>query len=112
METAAAISLHFVSIRTAFQCPPSPCPQSTLKSGENQSLIDELNGTVATLRDSERERVLERIADLFAAGARGYSGELIALFDDVLQKLSADIEERRGQDLPAGWQISTTLPPG
>jgi uncharacterized protein (DUF2336 family) len=62
------------------------------KSGENQSLIDELNSTVATLRDTERERVLERIADLFAAGARGYSGELIALFDDVLQKLSADIE--------------------
>jgi len=36
--------------------------------------------------------MLERITDLFAAGSRGYSGEQIALFDDVLQKLSADIE--------------------
>ena len=63
-----------------------------LKSGENQSLIDELNGAVEILGDNHRERILERVADLFAAGARGYSSDLIALFDDVLQKLAADIE--------------------
>jgi uncharacterized protein (DUF2336 family) len=55
-------------------------------------LIDELNGAVEILGDNHRERILERVADLFAAGARGYSSDLIALFDDVLQKLAADIE--------------------
>ena len=40
----------------------------------------------------QRLRILERVADLFAAGSRGYSGDQVALFDDVLQKLSADIE--------------------
>ncbi len=62
------------------------------KSAENQSLIDELNGAVASGGDGQRRRILERIADLFAAGSRGYSSEQIALFDDVLQKLAADIE--------------------
>ncbi len=32
------------------------------------------------------------MADLFAAGARGYSSEQVDLFDDVLQELCADIE--------------------
>jgi uncharacterized protein (DUF2336 family) len=63
-----------------------------LEQQDNQSLIDELNEAVATKGDDERQRILERIADLFAAGSRGYSGAQIALFDDVLQKLSADIE--------------------
>ena len=58
---------------------------------QTQSLIDELNVALASGED-ERKRILERVADLFAAGARGYSGQQIALFDDVLQKLCADIE--------------------
>jgi len=65
---------------------------ANLKRDENQSLIDELNEAVATGGDSERRRILERLADLFAAGSRGYSSEQIALFDEVLQKLCADIE--------------------
>ncbi len=62
------------------------------KSPENQSLIDELNSAVASADDKQRLKTLERVADLFAAGARGYSSDQIALFDDALQKLSADIE--------------------
>jgi uncharacterized protein (DUF2336 family) len=58
---------------------------------QTQSLIDELNAALAS-GEHERRRILERVADLFAAGARGYSTEQIALFDDVLQKLCADIE--------------------
>lgn len=58
---------------------------------QTQSLIDELNAALASGED-ERKRILERVADLFAAGARGYSGQQIALFDDVLQKLCTDIE--------------------
>ena len=59
---------------------------------DNQSLIDELNAVLATGGDSERRRILERVADLFAAGSRGYSSKQIDLFDDVLRKLCADIE--------------------
>ena len=59
---------------------------------ETQSLIDELNDVVAAGDASERKRILERVADLFAAGSRGYSSQQVALFDDVLQKLCADIE--------------------
>jgi uncharacterized protein (DUF2336 family) len=59
---------------------------------ETQSLIDELNAALETGGQDERKRILERVAELFAAGSRGYSGKQIALFDDVLQKLCADIE--------------------
>ena len=59
---------------------------------KSPSLIDELNDAVATGGDKERQRILERVADLFAADAHGYAGDQIALFDDVLQRLSADIE--------------------
>jgi uncharacterized protein (DUF2336 family) len=73
--------------------PPAATPKRNAKCGGNQSLIDELNDAIATGGgDKERQRILERIADLFAAGSRGYSSDQIALFDDVLQKLSADIE--------------------
>ncbi len=59
---------------------------------ENQSLIDELNSAVATGSEKQRLRILERVTDLFAAGSRGYSFDQIALFDDVLQALAAEIE--------------------
>ena len=62
------------------------------KHHDNHSLIDELNAALASGGDDERRRILERVADLFAAGSRGYSTQQIALFDDVLQKLCADIE--------------------
>ena len=61
---------------------------------ENRSLIDELNSAVATGGKKQRQRILERVTDLFAAGSRGYSGDQIALFDDVLQRLSDEIETK------------------
>jgi uncharacterized protein (DUF2336 family) len=66
--------------------------EKKLQRPECQSLIDELNDVVAAGDDSQCLRILERVADLFAAGSRGYSSDQISLFDDVLQKLSADIE--------------------
>lgn len=60
----------------------------------NQSLIDELNDAVATGGIEQRIKILERITDLFVAGSRGYTGEQIGLFDDVLQELSAEIETK------------------
>ena len=62
------------------------------QSAENHSLIDELIAAVATGGVKQRLRILQRITDLFVAGARSYSTEQIALFDDVLQELAADIE--------------------
>jgi uncharacterized protein (DUF2336 family) len=59
---------------------------------ESQSLLDELNGVVKAGDAKQKRRILDRVTDLFAAGSRGYSGTQIALFDDVLQKLAADIE--------------------
>jgi uncharacterized protein (DUF2336 family) len=70
----------------------APVGDSSLN--DNHSLIDELNAALASGGDDERRRILERVADLFAAGSRGYSGRQIALFDDVLQKLCADIETK------------------
>jgi uncharacterized protein (DUF2336 family) len=66
--------------------------EKKLQRPESQSLIDELNEVVAAGDDPQRLRILERVADLFAAGSRGYSSDQISLFDDVLQKLSKDIE--------------------
>lgn len=57
-----------------------------------QSIIDELIDTVSTGDVKQRLRILQRVTDLFVAGSRGYSEQQIALFDDVLQQLSADIE--------------------
>lgn len=57
-----------------------------------QPIIDELVGTIAVGDVKQRLRILQRITDLFMAGSRGYSDQQIALFDDVLQQLSADIE--------------------
>jgi uncharacterized protein (DUF2336 family) len=72
--------------------PDTDCLDSSDISAEGHSLIDQLIGTVATGSVAQRLKMLQRITDLFVAGSRGYSGQQIALFDDVLQRLAADIE--------------------
>lgn len=68
-------------------------PNTSSASGAaSHSLIDDLIGTVAIGDVKQRLRVLQRVADMFVAGSRGYSSRQIALFDDVLQRLAADIE--------------------
>jgi hypothetical protein len=69
------------------------------KHHDNHSLIDELNAALASGGDDERRRILERVADLFAAGSRGYSTQQIALFDDVLQNSAPTSKSKRGP----GW---------
>ena len=78
---------------------------------EQQSLIDELNDAVATGGENQRLRILERITDLFATGSRGYSGDQIALFDDVLQELSADIEVKARARLASRLAHISNSPP-
>jgi uncharacterized protein (DUF2336 family) len=64
----------------------------TIAPAASHSLIDELNGVVASGDIKRRLRIMLRVADLFTAGSRSYSGEQVAIFDDVLQELAADIE--------------------
>jgi len=59
---------------------------------ESRSLLDELISPVAGATAKHRLRIIDRVADLFAAGSRSYSDEQISLFDDVLRRLTADIE--------------------
>ena len=59
---------------------------------ESRSLLDELISPVATATAKHRLRIIDRITDLFAAGSRNYSHEQVALFDDVLRRLTADVE--------------------
>ena len=65
--------------------------QQTDALAESRSLLDDLISPVTTASPKHRLRIIDRIADLFAAGSRSYSRQ-IALFDDVLGRLSADIE--------------------
>jgi uncharacterized protein (DUF2336 family) len=77
-----------------------------------RSLIDELNEAVSSGGDAQRQRILERITDLFAAGSRGYSGDQIALFDDVLQQLVVDIEVKARARLAQRLAHIHSSPPG
>jgi uncharacterized protein (DUF2336 family) len=56
------------------------------------SVVEELSHALKTGGEPERLRILQRVADLFTAGSRGYSGEQITLFDDILQELAVDVE--------------------
>lgn len=80
-------------------------------AAETPSLIDELIGVVASGNVKERLRVLRRVTDLFAAGSRSFSGEQIALFDDVLQRLAADIEVKARAQLASRLAGLDTAPP-
>jgi uncharacterized protein (DUF2336 family) len=66
--------------------------RSTHALAESRSVLDELISPVATASAKHRLKVIDRITDLFAAGSRSYSYEQISLFDDVLRRLTADIE--------------------
>jgi len=83
----------------------------TSQHNDDDSLIDELNAAVAGGSEEQRQRILERVADLFAAGSRGYSSDQIALFDDVLQRLSADIEVKARARLASRLARIDTAPP-
>ena len=71
---------------------PAAASEKANTLAQSRSLLDELISSVANGSGKQRQRILERVTDLFSAGSRNYSHDQIALFDDVLQKLSADIE--------------------
>lgn len=56
------------------------------------SLIPELEDAIHRGTHAQRVRTLERIANLFIQGAPSFADEHVALFDDVLSLLVAEIE--------------------
>lgn len=72
---------------------------------------DELIASAATGSSDQRLRILQRIADLFAVGSRSYSHDQIALFDDVLKQLSADIEIKARAKLAHHLAAMASAPP-
>src|SRR5574339_104442 len=75
------------------------------------SLLDELNEAVAARDVKGRLKIILRITDLFAAGSRTYSGEQIALFDDVLEQLVAEIEAKARIELARRLAVTNGAPP-
>jgi len=57
-----------------------------------QSLIDQLEGVVASEDLSRRAEMLRRVTDLFIVGSGKFSGEQIELFDGVMGRLVENIE--------------------
>src|SRR4030088_1917143 len=57
-----------------------------------ESLLDELQATLAHGTVARRVETLRRVTDLFINGAVDYSDEQIGLFDDVFQCLIDHIE--------------------
>jgi uncharacterized protein (DUF2336 family) len=76
------------------------------------SVIDDLIGAVAKGGAGDRLRILRRVTDLFVAGSRSYSHEQIALFDDVLQRLAAEIEIKARARLAHRLSTVGNAPPG
>ncbi len=85
--------------------------QSDQTQAINASIIDELINAVESGGTRQRQKILQRITDLFVAGSRSYSHEQVALFDDVLQQLSADIETKARARLAHRMAVLKDAPP-
>jgi len=65
---------------------------SSKSAANSESLLDELQTTLAHGNVARRVETLRRVTDLFIDGAVDFSNEQIALFDDVFQCLTEHIE--------------------
>ena len=77
-----------------------------------QSLLDELEATMACGDAQHRLKILQRVTDLFIAGSRRYSDPEIALFDDVLMRIAAEIETKARARLSRSMAELPDAPPG
>jgi uncharacterized protein (DUF2336 family) len=78
---------------------------------QSGSIIDELEQNLASGDAQHCENMLARVADLFVAGSRRYSDQQIALFDDVLLRLSAEIEMKAKAKLSQRLAFMDNAPP-
>lgn len=65
---------------------------SSKSAANSESLLDELQATLAHGTVARRVETLRRVTDLFINGAVDFSNEQISLFDDVFQCLTEHIE--------------------
>lgn len=80
----------------------------------NSSVIETLEGALASADPERRAAVLDHVTDLFVGGVDHYSAAQVELFDQVLLKLSRDIELRARQRLAerlavAGYAAAATV---
>ena len=78
---------------------------------ESRSILDDLVSPVAGATAKHRLKIIDGVADLFAAGSRSYSDEQISLFDDVLRRLTADIEVKARATLAHRLAVIDNAPP-
>jgi len=76
------------------------------------SLIEDLEHAVASGSGAHRAAMLSRVTDLFFAGARQYSSDQIALFDEVITKLATAIEPMARARLAERLAPNPNAPPG
>jgi uncharacterized protein (DUF2336 family) len=69
------------------------------------NLIDELEATLRHGTGAQRAEILQRVTQLFLVHAESYSGEQVALFDEVMERLVERIEQQ------ARVRLSTQLAP-
>jgi uncharacterized protein (DUF2336 family) len=79
---------------------------------DTRSLLDDLVDTLETGGLKQRLRILKQMTDLFMAGGRGYSREQVAIFDDVLQQLSSELENDARAQLARRMADIDYAPPG
>src|SRR5690348_11233742 len=78
---------------------------------QSRSLLDDLVSPVAAATAKHRLKIIDRVTDLFAAGSRSYSDDQISLFDDVLRRLTADIEVKARAKLAHRLAVIDKAPP-
>jgi uncharacterized protein (DUF2336 family) len=75
------------------------------------SILVELETQLASATVQHRLKILQRVTDLFVAGSHRYSGAEIAVFDDVLIRLTAEIEEAARAALAQRLATMANAPP-
>src|SRR6202166_500662 len=84
---------------------------SSKSAATSESLLDELQTTLAHGTVARRVETLRRVTDLFISGAVDYSDEQIGLFDDVFQCLTVHIETSAKALLANRLAVIDTAPP-
>src|SRR6266700_3966288 len=84
---------------------------SSKSAATSESLLDELQSTLAHGTVARRVETLRRVTDLFINGAVEFSNEQIALFDDVFQCLIVHVETSATALLSTRLAPIDTAPP-
>lgn len=79
--------------------------------GADLSFIPELEHAIANGSSERRSQILQRITDLFVLGSARFSDDDIALFDDVIGRLAAKIEQTAQVLLASRLAPLTNSPP-